>query len=88
MGSRRILKSARIQPLEIRWEMVIAFLLVTLYLDWKIMVGAFVGHKQPSKGVESTVRKDTPICRTQRIDKRKRKSRIEIIGERASRIDL
>ena len=45
VGSRRILKSATIQPLEIRWEMVIAFLLVTLYLDWKIMVGAFVGHK-------------------------------------------
>ena len=78
VGNRWILKSARIQPLEIRWETVIAFPLVTLYL---------VGHKQPSKGVESIVRKDTPICRTQKIDKRKRTSRIEIIGERASRID-
>ena len=42
VGSRRILKSARIQPLEIRWETVIAFPLVTLYLDWKIMVGALI----------------------------------------------
>ena len=36
VGSRRILKSARMKPLEIRWGTVIAFLLVTLYLDWKI----------------------------------------------------
>ena len=42
VGSRRILKSATIQPLEIRWETVIAFHLVTLYLDWKIMVGALI----------------------------------------------
>ena len=36
VGSRRILKSARMQPLEIHWETVIAFPLVTLYLDRKI----------------------------------------------------
>ena len=42
VGSRRILKSARIQPLEIRWETVIALPLVTLYLDWRIMVGALI----------------------------------------------
>ena len=30
MRSRRILKSARMQPLEIRWETVIAFPWVTL----------------------------------------------------------
>ena len=36
VGSRWILKSARMKPLEIRWETVIAFPLVTLYLDWKI----------------------------------------------------
>ena len=38
---------------------------------------------------KAIVLKDTPICRTQRIDERKRNSRIEIIGERerkASRI--
>ena len=44
--SRRILKSARIQPLEIRWETVIAFPLVTLYLDWKIMFGALIEKKE------------------------------------------
>ena len=42
VGSRRILKSARIQTLEIRWETAIAFPLVTLYLDWKIMVRALI----------------------------------------------
>ena len=42
VGSRRILKSATIQPLEIHWETVIAFPLVTLYLDWKIMLGALI----------------------------------------------
>ena len=35
VGSRRILKSARMQPLQILWETVIAFPLVALYLDWK-----------------------------------------------------
>ena len=38
---------------------------------------------------KAIVLKDTPICRTQRIDERKRNSRIEIIGEmerKASRI--
>ena len=46
VGSRRILKSATIQPLEIRWETVIAFPLVTLYLDWKVMVGALIEKKK------------------------------------------
>ena len=45
VGSRRILKSARIQPLEIRWETVIGFPLVTLYLGWKIMVGALIENE-------------------------------------------
>ena len=42
VGSRWILKSATIQPLEIRWKTVIALPLVTLYLDWKIVVGALI----------------------------------------------
>ena len=53
MGSRRILKSARMQPLQILWETVIAFPLVALYLDWKQGWCLDIGHKPPSKGVES-----------------------------------